>query len=77
MLPNDHIVLCEEKCTMTCLCGAVFEVTVSRQERFEHAQTYACPVCSRLHVAKTCLPPKLSLIIAPAARMPAVSRPAA
>jgi hypothetical protein len=77
MLANQALALCEEKCTMTCVCGAVFEVIAARQERFEHIETYPCPVCSKLHTTITCLPPRLSLIIAPAARMLAANRPAA
>jgi hypothetical protein len=56
---------------MTCFCGAVFEVIAARQEAFEHLESYPCPVCARLHTTITCLPPKLSLIIAPAAKLPA------
>ncbi len=67
----------EEKCTITCLCGAVFEVVVSRQESCERVQSFPCPVCSRLHVAMTCLPPRLSLIIRPAAARAGADRPAA
>jgi hypothetical protein len=77
MHANESLALCEEKCTMTCVCGAVFEVIAARQERFEHIESYPCPVCAMLHTTITCLPPKLSLIIAPAAKSATANRPAA
>ncbi len=75
MIDIDPSVCSQEKTTMTCACGAVFEVVVSRQAGCDRVQSYPCPACSRPHVAKTCLPPRLSLIIVPAPR--AASRPAA
>ena len=74
---NEWETLCEEKCTLTCSCGAVFEVIASRQERFERIETFTCPVCATAHTAKSCLPPRVSLIIAPAAKPPQGARPAA
>lgn len=71
----DPRVLSQEKSTMTCACGAVFTVTVSRQAGCDRLQTFPCPACARLHAAKTCLPPSLALITVPAAF--AASRPAA
>lgn len=72
----DPRTLGRETYTLTCACGAVFTVAVARQAGCDHMVGYACPVCSRAHAAKACQPPRLSLIIAPAAfRIPA--RPAA
>jgi hypothetical protein len=68
---NDLQTFGEEQCTMTCTCGAVFEVVASRQESLEHVETYLCPVCARPHTTLACLPPRLSLIIAPAGRIAA------
>jgi hypothetical protein len=77
MPANEQLALCEEKCTTTCVCGAVFEVIAARQERFEDIESYPCPVCAMLHTTITCLPPRLSLIIAPAAKLPAAGPAAA
>ncbi|MEA4855547.1 MAG: hypothetical protein AAGU21_03570 [Solidesulfovibrio sp.] len=65
-----------EKDTMTCACGAVFTVATARQAGCDRLIVYACPACRRPHAAKACLPPELSLIIAPAA-LGTNARPAA
>lgn len=70
MQQSERERLCEVMCTMTCTCGAVFEVVATRHEHLEHLQTFHCPVCATAHTAKTCLPPRLRLIIAPAAQIP-------
>ena len=67
---SERTALCEVKCTHTCACGAVFEVVATRQEILERIETFHCPVCAADHTTKTCLPPRVRLIIAPAAKMP-------
>lgn len=76
MHDSDCGIAAQESYTMTCTCGAVFTVTVAREDGSDRLVGYTCPACSRPHAAWGCLPPKPSLIIAPAA-FRALARPAA